>query len=285
MLNKSFSRMNLFNKKPSQNYTLKSFFKAVKEDNENEVKEILKSCPYFIDAKIDEYMTPLKTAAACGNLNIVKLLVEKGAEVYSNPMASYPAVMDAAWNKQEHVVNYFLHEIPKKAIGTNDLGVTINLASRQGWTEIVKKHIERDPLAVHQRGWIGDTPLHWSSHNGFEDIVILLIDKGADIEADEINWIGGKPLHWASEHAPNTTKILLEHGAQVNSRNEKEGSPCYGRTPLIHNATQREDCSEITEMLLKAGADLHAVDAEGKTALQWAKERKNTKIESILKSA
>jgi hypothetical protein len=32
---------------------------------------------------------------------------------------------------------------------------------RQGWVEIVRKHIERDPLAVHQRGWIGDTPLHW----------------------------------------------------------------------------------------------------------------------------
>lgn len=276
--------MNFFNRKSSQNHTLVSLFKAVKEANDKEVKKILKSCPYFIESKIDEYMTPLKTAAACGHLNIVKVLVERGAEVYSNPMASYPAVMDAAWNKQEEIVNYFLNEIPEKAVGTNGLGVTINLAARQGWTEIVREHIERDPLAVHQRGWIGDTPLHWPCHNGFGDIVKLLIDNGADIEADEINWLGGKPLHWASEHAPNTTKILLEHGANVNSRNEKEDSPCYGRTPLIHNATQREDCSEITEMLLKAGADLNAIDKKGKTALQWAKEKKNTKIESILKN-
>lgn len=274
--------MNLFNRKSS--HSLKSLFKAIIGGNESVVKEILKSCPYFIDAKIDEYMTPLKTASACGNLNIVKILVEKGAEVYSNPMASYPAIMDASWNKQQEIVNYFLNEIPEKAVGTNGLGVTINLAAREGWTEIVKKQIERDPLAVHQRGWIGDTPLHWSCHNGFDEIVNLLIDNGADIEADEINWIGGKPLHWASEHAPNTTKILLEYGANVNSRNEKKDSPCFGRTPLIHNSTQREDCSEITEQLLKAGADLSAIDAGGKTAVQWAEEKKNTKIASVLKS-
>ncbi|PCJ93371.1 MAG: hypothetical protein COA50_13845 [Flavobacteriaceae bacterium] len=275
--------MNLFNRKPT--HSLKSLFKAVKSGDESVVKEILKSCPSFIDAKIDEYMTPIKMAAASGNLNIVKLLVKKGAEVYSNPLTSYPAVMDASWNKKKEVVAYFLNEIPEKAGGTNGLGVTINLAAREGWVEIVKKHIERDPLAVHQRGWIGDTPLHWSCHNNFADIVTLLIDNGADIEADEINWIGGKPLHWASEHAPNTTKILLEHGASVNSRNEKKGSSCYGRTPLIHNATQREDCSEITEQLLEAGADLNAVDPGGKTALQWAQEKKNTKIASVLQHA
>lgn len=276
--------MDLFKKKSSRNHTLTSLFKAINSGKEEKVVEIIRSCPYFIDAKIDEYMTPIKTAAACGKLNIVKLLVEKGAEVYSNPMSSYPAVMDAAWNKQQAIVDYFLTEIPDRAIGTNGLGVTINLAARQGWTEIVKKHIEIDPLAVHQRGWIGDTPLHWPCHNDYVAIVNLLIDNGADIESDEINWIGGKPLHWASEHAPNTTRILLEHGANVNSRNEKEGSPCYGRTPLIHNATQREDCFEITKQLLMAGADLNATDAEGKTALEWAVEKKNTKIESVLKS-
>ena len=211
-------------KKSSQKPSLKSFFKAIKSGDEAKVKTILKTCPYFIDTKIDEHMTPIKMAAACGQLGIVKLLVKNGAEVYSNPMASYPAVMDAAWNKKQEVVDYFLNEIPEKAIGTNGLGVTINLAARQGWTDVVRKHIDRDPLAVHQRGWIGDTAMHWASHNGYAVIVKMLLDNGADIEADEINWIGGKPLHWASEHAPETTRILLDHGADVNSRNEKKDS-------------------------------------------------------------
>jgi len=124
--------------------------------------------------------------------------------------------------------------------------------------------------------------MHWACHNGYADIVTLLLDNGADIEADEINWIGGKPLHWASEHAPATTKILLDRGANVNAINIKQGSTCFGRTPLIHNASQGEDCSEITEMLLQAGADVTLQEANGKTALDIAKEKNNTKIISVL---
>jgi ankyrin repeat protein len=43
--------------------------------------------------------------------------------------------------------------------------------------------------------------LHWPAHNGFVEIVEVLLDAGAAIDADEINCYGGKPLHWASEHA------------------------------------------------------------------------------------
>jgi len=275
--------MSFFQRIPSPTFSPKDLFKAIESGNQSLTKEILKAYPYYLELKDANHMTPLKLAAKLGHLDIVKMLVKRGAEVYSNPMGSYPAVMDAAWNKQEEVVNYFLRDIPDKAIGTNGLGVMINLAARQGWKDIVKRHIEKDPLAVHQRGWIGDTAMHWACHNNYGEIASLLLDHGADIEADEINWIGGRPLHWASEHAPICTKILLDRGAQVNARNVKEGSPCLGRTPLIHNASQNDDCAEITELLLKAGADVYAKDAKGKTALDWAKEKKNVKIIAVLK--
>jgi ankyrin repeat protein len=274
--------MNLFRKKSSPNFSLRSLFTAIQKGNQDIVKNILTTHPYFTNVQNNDNMTPLKLAAQYGHLEIIKFLVKMGAEVYSNPMSSYPAVMDAAWNKQQIIVDYFLHEIPDRAIGTNGLGVTINLAGRQGWTEIVKKHIEIDPLSVHQRGWIGDTPLHWPCHNGYVDIVNLLIDNGADIEADEINWIGGKPLHWASEHSPETTKILLENGANVNALNEKKDSPCYARTPLIHNAAQGDDCDEVTKFLLEAGADMNIKESNGKTAFQMAKEKNNLRIISVL---
>ena len=122
--------------------------------------------------------TALHCAARYAHLDMVKFLVERGAEVYSNPMNSYPPIFVADCYRHhperpnaQHIVDYFLNEIPHKADGTQKLGVTINLAARAGWTEIVRKHIELDPLSVHQRGWIGDTPLHWSSHNGHAEIV------------------------------------------------------------------------------------------------------------------
>jgi len=107
---------------------------------------------------------------------------------------------------------------------------------------------------VHQRGWIGDTPLHWPSHNGNVEIMELLLDAGADIEADEINCYGGKPLHWASEHKPASVEVLLKHGADVNSRNVKADSDFLGFTPLIMNASQRNGLQRIPEVLKRFGA-------------------------------
>jgi ankyrin repeat protein len=231
------------------------------------------------------YFTALQFAAAKGQLAICKLLVERGAEVYTNPMNTYPPVIHASWNGHQELVDYFLREIPEKADGTNNLGVAINLAARQGWLEIVRKHIAADRLSVHQRGWIGDTPLHWPAHEGFVEILEALLDAGAEIEADEINCYGGKPLHWASEHSPGSVELLLRRGADVHARNIKADSDFYGMTPLIMNASQKDDCAEVTELLVGAGAELGAVDGKRKTALDYAVDRGNQRVEAILRRA
>ena len=265
--------------------TTQAIFPALEAADLDAVRRLLDEDPGLIHVRHSDpnvHWTPLQFAAAKGQLDTCRLLVERGAEVYTNPMNTYAPVMEAVWNKHADVVKYFLEEIPDKAAGTNGLGVAINLAARQGWIEIVRKHIERDPLSVHQRGWIGDSPLHWPSHNNYKEIVSLLLDAGADIEADEINCYGGKPLHWASEHAPAAVRVLLNRGAAVNSRNLKADSEFYGMTPLIMNATQKNDCAEVTELLINAGADIAAVDANGKTALAHARERGLTRIQEVL---
>jgi ankyrin repeat protein len=117
------------------------------------------------------------------------------------------------------------------------------------------------------------------------EIVALLLDAGACIEADEMNCYGGKPLHWASEHAPAAVELLLQRGADVNSRNVKADSDFFGVTPLIMNATQRDDCSAVTELLVAAGAEVNATDAAGKTALAHATERGLTRIVDVLRRA
>lgn len=233
--------------------------------------------------------TALHCAARYAHLEIVKLLVERGAEVYSNPMNTYPPVFVADCYRRhkdrpngQPIVDYFLHEIPERADGTQKMGVTINLAARAGWTDIVRKHIELDPLSVHQRGWIGDTPLHWASHNGHEEVVTLLLDAGADIEADEINCYGGKPLHWASEHEPHIVKLLLQRGAEVNSLNMKQDADYFGVTPLLMNALMKDDCAEATRLLLEAGADA-TIRFQGKTAERIAEEKGNTSILAALR--
>ncbi len=261
-------------------------FPAIETGDLDKIRTLLDGDPGLVHARRNApqmpQSTPLQLAASMGLLDVCRLLVERGAEVCTNPMNTYPPVMEAAWNKHADVVRYFLEEIPDKAAGTNGLGISINLAARQGWADLVRRHIERDPLAVHQRGWIGDTPLHWPAHTNYAAIVTILLDAGADIEADEIRCYGGKPLHWASEHAPAAVRVLLDRGANVNSRNTRSDSQFLGMTPLIMNATQKDDCSEVTEYLIQAGADLNAADATGKNALTHARQRGLVRIEEVL---
>lgn len=270
-----------------------ALFNAIREGDLAVVKPFFEANPESIDIRnllaIDSdtsawnELTPLHTAAKYGHLDLVKWLIEHGAEVYSNPMATYPAVIIAAWGKQKAVVDYFLNEIPDKANGTMGLGVTCNLAGREGWIDIVRQHIERDPLAVHQRGWIGDTPLHWPSHNGYIEIVRLLLDAGADPNAHEINWIGGTPLHWASERHSDIIRLLLERGADVNALVAKAGSHHLGATPLIWCAKQDDDSGDAARTLLELGADPRITDAEGKTAEDHARDGNRRRILAVLK--
>lgn len=266
--------------------TTQAIFAEIERGDLAALQSLLDADPMLVHARHADperyHWSALQYAASLGNLAVCQLLVERGAEVYTNSMNTYPPVLQASWNHHQSVVDYFLTEIPDKADGTNHLGITLGLAAREGWTEIVRRHLAADPLSVHQRGWIGDAPLHWPSHNNHCEILTLLLDAGADIEADEIGCYGGKPLHWASEHAPDAVTLLLRRGANVQSRNLKADSPFFGMTPLIMNATQSNDCAAVTEILLTAGADSKATDATGKIALDHALEHGLSRIAAVL---
>lgn len=249
-------------------------FEAIRTGDIASVSQLLLEHPEYVnvqEAPKHDSPQPIHAAAETGQLEIVKLLVASGATVYSHPFCSYPAVIRAAWAKQSHVVDYFLSEIPHLAEGTGGIGVTCNLAGRQGWKDQVQRHIERDPLAVDQRGWIGDTPLHWPAHNGYIEIVQMLLDAGADPNIEENNWIGGTPVHWASERHAVILQMLADKGGDMNARVTRPGSHHLGATPLIWCAKQEDDSVEAACMLLDLGADPSLTDAIGKTALDYAR--------------
>ena len=97
-----------------------------------------------------------------------------------------------------------------------------------------------------------DTPLHIAARTGNIEIVQMLLDGGANINA--VNQYCITPLHNAVKSKKmETVELLLNQGANVNARY------IDSKTPL-HLAVER-GCERITKLLLSRAAN---VDAEGK---------------------
>jgi uncharacterized protein len=137
----------------------------------------------------------------------------------------------------------------------------------------------------------GDTALMMTARTGKTDALKVLLDHKADVNAKE-SWGDTTALMWAvSEHHPAAAKVLLDAGANVNARSKfvpsttgrgfegttpaeaKPGQPAEEHaggllTPLMFAA--REGDLESAKVLVAAGADVNAVDGDGKDALGLA---------------
>ena len=118
-----------------------------------------------------------------------------------------------------------------------DANKEIIKAAKAGDTGRVKALLASDPQLVKARDKDGSTPLHWATWKGHLAIVSLLLDAGADVNAQNHNdhW-GTTPLH-AAAHANQAAiaQLLIARGAEVNAQDLNGKTPIYHTT--FHKAT------------------------------------------------
>lgn len=122
-----------------------------------------------------------------------------------------------------------------------------NLLNSEGNLEKIEKLLADDLQVVKVKDKDGMEPLHYAARNGYLDIAVLLINRGADLNAREgFKEKGKSPLHFAAANGfREMVELIINRGAEVNLRD------ISGRTPLYWARLNKHD--KIIELLRQHG--------------------------------
>ena len=213
--------------------------------NHSEVVELL--IAYGADLELAELGygdTALHTAAHLNNADIVKILLESGAD--PNPISRHTnwetplhyAAEAGAIDAVQALLDGGVEADVRIGQGRSPM-ITIIKEGRKNKTAVVRILLENgaDPSLQDN---IGNTALHYAVMNGITAMIELLIENGASL--DLTNSLGNTALHLAATGIRSEpVSVLIEHGASLDLKNDK------GETAL--DVAKRD---EIIEMLRQA---------------------------------
>ncbi len=183
--------------------------------------------------------SPLMYAANSGDKTLVKALLDRHVDVNANSNVG-PALTWAVCSKPA----------PDK------VEMVKLLLAAGADTELMSKHPTRKR--------IGETALGCAASRNFPDMITLLLDHGAAVDAHDSE--GCTPLMGAIEwNNLSGVRALLAHGAQVNAV-----SPVDGSTALIVACKRSDVSADIVQALIDSGANVNLADKWGATPLAYA---------------
>jgi ankyrin repeat protein len=182
-------------------------------------------------------LIPLKAASASGDDVVVKLLLEKGADVNNGI-----ALCAASSGGHEAVVRLLL----EKGANVNN-GNALCAASSGGHEAVVRLLLNRGADVNAKSGQDGNA-LYAASSGGHEAVVRLLLNRGADVNAE--SGPNGNALYAASSGGHEAVvRLLLNRGADVNAESGPNGNALYAASSRGYEA--------VVRLLLEKGADVN----------------------------
>ncbi len=245
-------------------------------------------------------ITMLMHAARRGHTKIVRYLLQKGADINAKDNRGSTALMHSKdieitkelikhgaelevvdrYGKNALIMAVERHkfELVKLLIlsgasvdSNRDNNTPLTYALSKGYKEIFLYLLDKGANidAKLKRGYQGSiTVLHKASRMGKIVYVEALLKKGAKVNASiedgTGDWAGYNALLFAAYRGNiNIVKLLINNGANVNSKNSS------GQTPLIIASSLGH--REVVQYLLEKNATINIRDRNGKTALRYTK--------------
>jgi ankyrin repeat protein len=238
-------------------YECRPIHAAVHAGDLKRVKEILDKDPKQIDAqvefrhfsfgtkKVDD--TPLSEAAAEGNVEMVKLLLDRGARVQcgmDDYHWCYP-IHEAAINGNVEVARLLL----EKGARVNTLG---------GWLQSVED----------SQAWTDVSALHQAVSRGHLAMAKFLLEQGAKVNACATN--GGTPLHVAAEQGDlPLVKLLISKGADSTIKNKEGETPAQvAQVVGLLFPSRRSAYENVAKFLVETEHRPDTIE-EKKNLLEW----------------
>lgn len=160
--------------------------------------------------------TALVKAVVFNDTKAVAQALKAGVDPNSRDEKGNPLLVIAMREKSADVATLLINDQRTDLDAANAAGENaMMIASLQGLTPMVKLLIDKD-AEVNKKGW---APLHYAATNGRDDIVQILLDASAYVDAESPN--GTTPLMMAARGGHITTcKVLLDGGADVRLKNQ-----------------------------------------------------------------
>jgi len=247
---------------------LNSIFEADIYQNQKGLEECEKvNKPYVIrniNATDQMGFTALMHAVINGNKEIVKCLLDNGADITIKNKRGQTAAFFAINSSNKEIVKLLIRSDPDLINNKDELGAKLLLFGvKKGNLEIVELLLELGANVDHTNSK-GETALFHAIKICDDEVAIQLMNKGANVNAQDMN--GDTPVMIAVRldvfESCYMTKILIEHGADILMRNND------GETPL--HMSLRKPKTVVLRFLIAHGADMDEENFQGETPLMYA---------------
>ncbi|XP_006813082.1 uncharacterized protein LOC100373654 [Saccoglossus kowalevskii] len=248
---------------------------AVSKDTEKVHKLIAKHANMSVTAENGyDQCTPLHWAASQGDLSIVKLLLESGADINAQTTEhGLMPVHEAAINGHSDVVEYLLlHGASLEGRDTKYFFTPLLWSAQYGHHKTVRTLLKHGASVTACDSKQGQTSLHLAAARGHCKVIELLIDKGANVIARDSE-VRATPLHAAASSGDvDAAELLLQYGADINAKNKSGNTALHVAAWFGH--------PDIVHLLISEQADLTVTNKYARTPQDTARESNQYKSKS-----